>query len=132
MLLLPKWFQHWVNRMTLTLRHLRGQIMRLLSTNMDPFEVIIQILVVVTGPGTIIKGTATWKGKRRTVVTLGTGVLAGETVLGKDTLHRNTPHGTQNFSDNWYSCLSLFLLNVHMKWNFYQIEISITLNEVSV
>lgn len=46
----PMWF--------LTLRHLRWQIVRLLSTDMYPVEVIIQILMVVTGPWTIIEGTS--------------------------------------------------------------------------
>lgn len=39
----------------LTLRHFRWQIVRLLSTDMHPVEIIVQVLVVVTGPRTIIE-----------------------------------------------------------------------------
>lgn len=42
----------------LTLRHLRWQIVRLLSTDMHPVEVIVQVLVVVTGSRTIIERTS--------------------------------------------------------------------------
>lgn len=42
----------------LTLRHLGRQIVRLLSTDMYPVEVIIQVLVVVTGSGTIVERTS--------------------------------------------------------------------------
>ena len=45
--------------MVLTVRHIRRQVMRFLRTNMDPFEVVIEILVVIAGPWTIIKSTAT-------------------------------------------------------------------------
>lgn len=39
----------------LTLRHLWWQIVRLLSADMHPVEIIVQVLVVVTGPRPIIE-----------------------------------------------------------------------------
>lgn len=46
---------------SLTLRHLRWQIVRLLSADMYPVKVIIQVLMVITGPRTIIKRTSPYR-----------------------------------------------------------------------